>query len=393
METYLVGGAVRDRLLGLEIKDRDWVVVGETPSSMQQAGFKSVGKDFPVFLHPQSHEEYALARTERKTGPGYHGFEFNTDSSVTLEQDLVRRDLTINAIAETENGEVIDPCNGQHDIEQLWLRHVSSAFSEDPVRILRTAKFLSRFAHLGFRVHESTRELMQSMVDNGEVDNLVPERVWQEFQAALKFNSPLAFFSCLYDANALPRIFPELESVLAANGHSSEFGESGAALNEATKLSGSAKVRFAAMCAHFPNEAALTAFCQRLRAPNQFRELAILCHLYADGANNALNLSPSELHALLKNLDVSRRAERFDDFLVASEAIQRASQTGNINKQNTNHLQMSAKALTGVDAAAIAAEQNNPADIAPAIKQAELSALDELLKAGFDQDASRPDEM
>ena len=185
MNTYLVGGAVRDELLGKPVADRDWVVVGSTPEAMLEQGYRPVGKDFPVFLHPHTHEEYALARTERKTAPGYHGFSFNTDVSVTLEEDLERRDLTINAMARDANGNLIDPYHGKRDLDDRILRHVSDAFLEDPVRILRVAKFMARLAPMGFRVADETRELMRAMVASGEVDNLVAERVWQEMQLSL----------------------------------------------------------------------------------------------------------------------------------------------------------------------------------------------------------------
>lgn len=194
METYLVGGAVRDQLLGLPVTERDWVVIGETPESMVKQGFKPVGKDFPVFLHPQSHDEYALARTERKTAPGYKGFAVHASPEVSLEQDLIRRDLTINAIAMTPKGELIDPYGGQQDIKNKIFRHISPAFAEDPVRILRVARFAARYGHLGFTLAEETRELMQAMVAAGEVDYLVPERVWAELYKYSKNNRPRHFF-------------------------------------------------------------------------------------------------------------------------------------------------------------------------------------------------------
>ncbi|MFP4611626.1 MAG: multifunctional CCA tRNA nucleotidyl transferase/2'3'-cyclic phosphodiesterase/2'nucleotidase/phosphatase, partial [Thiohalophilus sp.] len=203
MEKYQVGGCVRDKLLGLPVKDHDWVVVGSTPQEMIEAGYRPVGKDFPVFLHPETHEEYALARTERKTGPGYTGFTFHAAPDVTLEADLARRDLTINAMAETDAGEIIDPFGGRQDLKDRLLRHVSPAFVEDPVRILRVARFAARFAEFGFRVADDTRELMRRMVDNGEVDALVPERVWQETLRALQENHPETFFEVLRECGAL----------------------------------------------------------------------------------------------------------------------------------------------------------------------------------------------
>ncbi|HEY5809232.1 MAG TPA: multifunctional CCA tRNA nucleotidyl transferase/2'3'-cyclic phosphodiesterase/2'nucleotidase/phosphatase, partial [Povalibacter sp.] len=213
MKTYLVGGAIRDELLGLPVGERDWVVVGGTPEELTAAGYKAVGKDFPVFLHPQSGEEYALARTERKTGPGYRGFETRFSPDVTLEQDLERRDLTINAIARDEKGALIDPFGGQKDLEARVLRHVSGAFIEDPVRVLRAARFAARFAPLGFTVAPETVALMREIAARGELDALVPERVWQETQKALEQPAPWQFFEVLRDGNALPIIFPEIAAL------------------------------------------------------------------------------------------------------------------------------------------------------------------------------------
>ena len=215
MKTYLVGGAVRDRLLGLAVKDRDHVVVGATPDAMLRAGFKPVGKDFPVFLHPHTREEYALARTERKTARGYHGFAFDTDPSVTLEDDLRRRDLTINAIAEDENGELIDPYGGAADLRKGLLRHVSPAFAEDPVRILRVARFAARYASRGFVIAKATLELMRTMVRDGEADHLVPERVWAETRKALAERTPSAFLHALRESGALARVMPEVDALYA----------------------------------------------------------------------------------------------------------------------------------------------------------------------------------
>jgi tRNA nucleotidyltransferase (CCA-adding enzyme) len=213
MKAYLVGGAVRDALLGRPVKERDWVVVGETPESMLTKGYKPVGKDFPVFLHPTTREEYALARTERKTAPGYHGFAIHAAADVTLEQDLLRRDLTINAMAQDEQGALIDPYGGRKDLESRRLRHVSPAFSEDPVRILRLARFAARFAPLGFTVATDTRALMSDMVVAGEVDALVPERVFAELSKALEEDTPSVFFAVLRDCSALARLFPEIDAL------------------------------------------------------------------------------------------------------------------------------------------------------------------------------------
>jgi len=211
VKTYLVGGAVRDKLLGRTVRERDWVVVGATPEQMKALGYRQVGRDFPVFLHPETHEEYALARTERKTAPGYRGFEVHAAPEVTLEEDLQRRDLTINALAEDETGEIIDYHGGLDDLDKRLLRHVSPAFAEDPVRILRVARFAARYAHLGFRVADETIGLMRRMVEDGEADALVPERIWQELEKALGERSPAVFFEVLRDCGALKVIFPEID--------------------------------------------------------------------------------------------------------------------------------------------------------------------------------------
>ncbi|CAG0910476.1 unnamed protein product, partial [Cyprideis torosa] len=254
MKHYLVGGAVRDLLLGLPVADRDWVVVGSTPDAMLNAGYKAVGKDFPVFLHPDSHEQYALARLERKTGPGYHGFEFMTDSSVTLEEDLSRRDLTLNAIAQRQDGSFVDPFNGIEDINNRVLRHVSKAFVEDPVRILRVARFMARFQHLGFTIADETLALMRSMVEAGEVDNLVAERVWQEMSGALSARTPDAFFQALRDCKALPVLLPEVEALFGVPQSPQWHPEIDAGVHtlmviqQASLLSADMEVRFAALC-------------------------------------------------------------------------------------------------------------------------------------------------
>ena len=253
MKTYLVGGAVRDELLGYPYKERDWVVVGATVDEMLAAGFQQVGKDFPVFLHPETKEEYALARTERKTAAGYKGFDVHASPDVTLEEDLVRRDLTINAIAKDEHGEVIDPYHGVGDIEERLLRHVSSAFSEDPVRILRIARFLARYAHLGFSIADETMQLMRTMVDNGEVDALVPERVWQEMHKALTERTPSRFIEVLRECGALARILPELDALFGVPQPEEHHPEIDTGihtllvLQQACKLSDDADVRFAAL--------------------------------------------------------------------------------------------------------------------------------------------------
>ncbi len=283
MEIYLVGGAVRDKRLGLPVGERDWVVVGATPQDLLRLGFKPVGKDFPVFLHPVTKEEYALARTERKTGPGYTGFATCYDPTITLEQDLRRRDLTINAMAETPAGELIDPCGGADDLDNGVLRHVSPAFAEDPVRILRVARFAARFAHRGFEVAHETNALMRQMAYSGEVDHLVPERVWAEFARALGEQTPQRFFDVLHACGALARLFPEVEPLYpqAQPAHHGQDNDAFSALRAAVALSADPSIRCAALAcdidratgASFDTQR-LAAMCARLRAPTAYRELA-----------------------------------------------------------------------------------------------------------------------
>lgn len=300
MKIYLVGGAVRDRLLGRLIQERDWVVVGATVQEMLQLGFRQVGKDFPVFLHPKTHEEYALARTERKIGRGYTGFEFNTAPSVTLVEDLQRRDLTINAMAESEQGELIDPFHGQDDLRLGILRHVSPAFVEDPVRILRLARFAARF---GFSVAQETMDLMHSMVLNGEVDALVPERVWKELSRALLEPYPEHFFKILKDCGALNKLFPEIEFP----------GPGAAALKRAVTQTSSASIRFAILL--YPlTENQGKNLCARYRIPHDYRDLALLVIKYLPMCQNQPNQAEAILD-LLQALDVFRRPERFKAFL------------------------------------------------------------------------------
>ncbi|MCL4137475.1 UNVERIFIED_CONTAM: hypothetical protein GTU68_064761 [Idotea baltica] len=368
MKTYLVGGAVRDKLLGIPVVDNDWVVVGATPHTMLDAGFVPVGKDFPVFLHPETHEEYALARTERKTGPGYQGFAFNTDSSVTLEEDLLRRDLTINAIAQDDNESLIDPFHGQQDIQDRLLRHVSLAFAEDPVRVLRVAKFMARFSSLGFNIHNDTLALMQSMVASGEVDNLVAERVWQELEASLGADNPRAFFASLMRCGALNQVMPELNDAFARSAAVGSDQSSQPMLNtldKACTLSTEARVRFASL---------------RLRVPTSFSELALLGARFADVAHDANALTASELHSLLKSLDVARRPERFEDFLCVIKAHAQPIANDNTYAQ-AEHLRSCATAMGSINAAMIAKSEPNKAQISTVIKQHETAAIENYLKS------------
>ncbi|MGH8413929.1 MAG: multifunctional CCA addition/repair protein [Gammaproteobacteria bacterium] len=344
MQTYLVGGAVRDELLGLPVKERDWVVVGATPAEMAARGFKPVGKDFPVFLHPESHEEYALARTERKTGPGYHGFEFHSAPDVTLEDDLRRRDLTINAMAQDAHGKLIDPYGGKRDLDARLLRHVSPAFSEDPVRLLRVARLAARFSALGFKLAPETLALMHEMATNGEVDALIAERVWQETAKALATKKPSVFFNVLRECGALKRVFPEIDRLFGVpqpEKHHPEI-DTGVhvlmVLDQAARLSSDIAVRFAALVHdlgkgstpadvlphHYGHEERsvklVEALCERLRVPRDYRELALLVAQYHGLVHRAQELRAETLLKLLQNTDAFRRPERFAQFLLACEA-------------------------------------------------------------------------
>ena len=345
MQIYLVGGAVRDELLGLPVRERDWVVVGARPEDLLAQGYKAVGKDFPVFLHPQTGEEYALARTERKTGPGYRGFETLFAPDVTLEQDLERRDLTINAIAkDPDSGALIDPFGGQRDLRDRTLRHVSPAFVEDPVRVLRLARFAARFAPLGFNVAPETLSLMREIAARGELDALVSERVWQETQRALEMPAPARFFEVLRDANALPAIFPELHALFGVPQPERWHPEIDSGVHtlmvveQAAKLSDDPVVRFAALThdlgkgttppsewpRHIAHEqrgvALVEGLCDRLRIPNAYRELAVLVSRYHLDAHRVTELRDNTLLELLERLDAFRRAARFEQWVLACEA-------------------------------------------------------------------------
>jgi tRNA nucleotidyltransferase (CCA-adding enzyme) len=344
MRVYLVGGAVRDRLLGLPVRERDWVVVGGDPLELERAGYQSVGREFPVFLHPQTHEEYALARRERKVGPGYRGFTTQFSSDVTLEEDLRRRDLTINAIAAAEDGEIIDPYGGQSDLAARRLRHVSAAFVEDPVRILRVARFAARFAPLGFSVAPETLELMRRMTAGGEVDALVPERVWQETERALDTAQPQVFFETLRACGALAVIFPEVDALFGVPQPPRWHPEIDTgvhvmlALHCAAQLAASNAVRFATLThdlgkactprehwpSHHGHEQAgvplIEDLSARLKVPHGHRELAILAARHHTLVHRAAELKPATVLTLLENCDAFRRPERFGELLLACEA-------------------------------------------------------------------------
>jgi tRNA nucleotidyltransferase (CCA-adding enzyme) len=344
MQVYLVGGAVRDRLLGREVRERDWVVVGATPDELERLGYLAVGRDFPVFLHPDTREEHALARLERKVGPGYRGFTTEFSPQVTLEDDLRRRDLTINAMAEDTAGNVIDPYGGRRDLEARQLRHVSDAFAEDPVRILRVARFAARYAHLGFTVAEETLALMRRMVESGEVHALVAERVWAETEKALAESRPDVFVSVLRECGALKVVFPELDALFGVPQPQKWHPEIDTgvhqllALREAVRLGGGLAVRFAVLMhdlgkgltppdvlpSHHGHEDAGVALVEqlatRLRVPNHLRELAVIAARYHTHVHRALELRAATVLKTLEACDALRRPERFADLLLACEA-------------------------------------------------------------------------
>ncbi|MEP6939839.1 MAG: multifunctional CCA addition/repair protein [Rudaea sp.] len=348
MKTYLVGGAVRDRLLGIAVQDRDHVVVGATPEEMQRAGYRPIGKDFPVFLHPQTNEEYALARTERKSGRGYHGFVFHADPSVTIEDDLRRRDLSINAIAEDADGTLIDPFGGAADLDAKLLRHVSPAFAEDPVRVLRIARFAARFAARGFRIADGTLALMRQMVADGEVDHLVSERVWAETHKALGEATPSAFLQALRACGALRALFPEIDALYGVPQRAEYHPEVDTGLHielvvdMAARLApGDALIGFCALVhdlgkaltpadvlpRHIGHEhrglAPVAALCERLRVPAEYAALAqAACKLHLL-AHSALELKPATVLGVFEQLDAFRRPERVGQFLLVCEADKR----------------------------------------------------------------------
>lgn len=347
IQTYLVGGAVRDKLLGLPVKDRDWVVIGASAQAMLDQGFRSVGKDFPVFLHPHTHEEYALARTERKTGKGYHGFDFDAAPSVTLQEDLQRRDLTINALAEDAQGQVLDYVGGQQDLADRLLRHVSPAFAEDPVRILRIARLAARYAGLGFTIAAETQQLMTQMVQAGEVDALVAERVWQETNRALAEPHPEVYIEVLRECGALAVLFPDIDRLFGVPQPEQYHPEIDTGvhtlmvLQQAVKLSDDSAVRFAALTHdlgkgttaqeilphHYQHEMRgmdlIDALCDRYKVSAEYRDLAIMTARYHTHIHKAFELKAKTQLKMLDKCDAFRRPQRFEKMLLACKADSR----------------------------------------------------------------------
>jgi tRNA nucleotidyltransferase (CCA-adding enzyme) len=400
LETYLVGGAVRDILLGLPVTERDFVVVGATPDELLRRGFQQVGRDFPVFLHPLTKDEYALARTERKTAPGYLGFRVHAEPGVTLEEDLGRRDLTVNAIARSADGTYIDPHNGLQDLDARILRHVSPAFVEDPVRILRVARLASRFARLGFRVAPETRALMVEMVRGGEVDALVPERVWQEMASALGEARPSVFFEVLRDCGALARLLPELDRLWGVPQPAKWHPEIDTGvhvmlvLDMAARLAPDLEIRFAALChdlgkgmtpaeilpSHRGHEersvTLLEGVCDRFRIPNRCRELARITARYHGLAHKVQELRPGTIVDLIEGADGLRRPERFRQMLTACEADFRG-RTGYEQRDyiQGDILRRLLESVLSVDAGAIARESPDPAHIPERLRAARVDAV------------------
>jgi tRNA nucleotidyltransferase (CCA-adding enzyme) len=399
MQVYLVGGAVRDELLGLAPSERDWCVVGSTPGELESLGYRPVGKDFPVFLHPETGEEHALARTERKTAAGYHGFRFDTSPDVTLEADLKRRDLTVNAMARDAEGNLIDPYGGRDDLDARVLRHVSAAFTEDPVRILRAAKFAARFHAAGFRVADETLDLMREMVANGEVDALVPDRVWKETEAALRGPASRVYFEILRQCGALARVFPEVDALFGVPQPERWHPEIDTGvhvmmvLDEAEKLTPSGAVRFAALVhdlgkattpadrlpshpGHERRGAKLIArFAERLPVPKAWRELAVLVAEFHTHCHRAFELRPETVLKVLERTDAFRRPERFDDFLLTCEADARGRKGLEDRRYaQVDYLRGAAEAARAVDAGAVASRAEGK-DIPNAIRRARVAAL------------------
>ncbi len=359
MKTYRVGGCVRDRLLKLPVKDIDWVVTGANAEQMLEAGYKAIGKDFPVFLHPQSKEEYALARSERKTGPGYHGFEFDTDSNISIEDDLRRRDLTINAIAEDEYGNLIDPYGGQHDIEKRLLRHVSEAFCEDPVRVLRVARFAARYHRLGFKLADETAVLIRRMGESGELETLVAERVWAEMSRALDEPDPAVFFQTLRQCSVLHILFAEIDALFGVPQTTKYHPEIDTgvhvmmALQKSAELGFDNETRFAVLMhdlgkattaadllpRHYGHEQRgrklVKNFCRRWKAPKTYTELALLATEYHTHVHRAFELKPATILKLFKSSDLFRKPDRFKKMLNACLADIR----GRINFENIDYPQ------------------------------------------------------
>ena len=405
MQVYLVGGAVRDAQLGIPHREQDWCVVGAAPAELEALGYQRVGKDFPVFLHPETKEEYALARTERKTAPGYHGFDFDCSPDVTIEEDLQRRDLTINAIAQSESGDLIDPWGGLRDIEGRVLRHVSDAFVEDPVRILRVARFAARYNGLGFTIADETMQLMRRMVADGEVDALVPDRVWKETELALAGSNIRVFFEVLRECGALRVLFPEVDVLFGIPQPERWHPEVDTGLHvmmvleQAESMSNDLEVRFAALThdlgkgstpgnllpshpGHEMRGARLIRdVAARLPVPRACRDLALLVAEFHTHVHRALELRPKTILSVLEKTDAFRRPDRFEQFLVTCEADARGrAGLENRRYEQAGFFRGAYAAASAVDAGAIAKEVDDK-KIPVAIRRARKKAIAEFRAA------------
>ena len=400
MKAYRVGGCVRDRLLGIPLSDTDWVVTGATPEEMEAAGYKPIGKDFPVFLHPDSKEEYALARSERKTGPGYRGFEVDFNPTTTIEQDLLRRDLTINAMAEDDSGNIIDPYGGQRDVEDRILRHVSEAFVEDPVRVLRVARFAARYHHIGFGLADDTRDLIRQMGESGELDSLVAERVWQELSRALDERDPAIFFETLRECDVLSRLFPEIDALYGVPQTAKYHPEVDTgihvmlALQKSAELDFDNETRFAVLMhdlgkattpslvlpGHHGHEKRskklVKAFCKRWRVPRAHADLALITAEFHTHVHRAFELKPTTLLKLFTQVDSFRKPERFRQMLNACIADLRG-RTGFENREypQADYLHDLAQKLSGLDTKDLQQQGLSGKDLGNALRRQRLDLI------------------
>ena len=383
MQIYKVGGAVRDRLLGRPVTEVDWVVVGASAEQMQALGYRPVGADFPVFLHPRTGEEYALARTERKSGRGYGGFTFYASPEVTLEEDLIRRDLTINAMAEDEQGRLIDPYDGQADLAARILRHVSPAFAEDPLRVLRVARFAARYAELGFNVASETMALMRQLAESDELHALTPERCWKEISRALMEPRPDVFIQVLRDCGALAVLLPEVDALFAGDAEKGERVLS--VLRQCARHDQPLHIRWACLLHALTQGTAepnrnlhlIDAVNARFKVPRDCQELARLVGEFQGSAQRALELEATELFDLLQHFDIQRRPERFEHFIAACEMI--AHHEDQAPSAQSAHLRAAAAATRNVEAKALIEQGYKGAELGEALKRERLKAIEHLL--------------
>jgi tRNA nucleotidyltransferase (CCA-adding enzyme) len=375
VQTYLVGGAVRDKLLGLAVKERDWVVVGATPQQMLDQGFQQVGKDFPVFLHPLTREEYALARTERKNGKGYKGFDVFASPDVTLEDDLVRRDLTINAIAEDEHGQLIDPYGGQRDIEQKKLRHVSPAFEEDPLRVLRVARFAARFKHLGFTIADETHELLVKIAQSGELEALTPERVWLEWEKSLGTGSPDVFLSTLADIGGLNQVLKQFKAKSSHLNRLHKAAQFSASHSEFTK-----PLIFASLFIGESPVENIPSFCKVLAIPNEYRDAAVLAERNSDFIISTKLPSAEQFAEALQSIDYWRRPEKLQQLLLLRQLEHEATEFSECVVEQNQQLVQAAIKASEVSPQALINEGFTGKQLGLAIKEKRLETLKHELK-------------